>query len=396
MYLDASFPGFDNEHLIGHFLGFQADKIYLNGLTANIRELMSKINLQEGENKLGKEAGKQLEWSCSTFPPIYFVYTTSPRVHPKAEYASKAIGIGVIAEERLALVRTLLARVTKEKVLPGLGRYYNTVPYNRQFYWVIKWQNDTINKTAILRIVGITQQVMLAPIKASRQANTTASPITTKLCTEINNSGNFSSSNSTKSAADAEDRWPLIVADAAKVKEASKYVLQITKYIYSATNSQIPLGTRILVNPIQDIEGKAQTMVRARNPISGQQASAWGPVFANNNTTKGGSRMQNLPSRKMRQVRKKVKLSLDPESTSEFPDLQTTDKPDKDTMKSITSKAKSNTSSHSTVSGVTKADFLTLGKELLSTCSCHEQSTECQHRQHQPHHDHSHERRDGG
>ena len=100
---------------------------------------------------------------------------------------------------------------------------------------------------------------------------------------------------------DDEGRWLLIVADAAKVKEPSKYILQITKSIYSATsNSQeIPLDARILVYPIPQIKGKAQTMALATNPISGRHASAWEALFANNDTTKGGSRMRKLPSQKL-------------------------------------------------------------------------------------------------
>jgi hypothetical protein len=102
-------------------------------------------------------------------------------------------------------------------------------------------------------------------------------------------------------------------------------------------------------------------MARATRPISGQQASAWGPVFASEYDTKGGSRMKNLPSIKRKQVRKIAELSFDPESTADLPYLKATSKPNatkKMTTKSVTSeKGKSPTSSHSSVSGVTKAEF---------------------------------------
>ena len=141
------------------------------------------------------------------------------------------------------------------------------------------------------------------------------------------------------------DGWLLIVTDNAKVKEASiKFILQIAKLIYSATNTQIPLDTRFLAYPVPEIEGKAQTMTRATNTIIvvSQQASAWGPVFADNDTSKGGSRMRNLHSQKPRRVRKIAELYFDPESTAEFPHLQT-EKTEKATMKYVTSKAKSDT-----------------------------------------------------
>ena len=105
-------------------------------------------------------------------------------MHQKAEYASKAIGI-VVAEEHATLARTLLTRATEEKLLPGLGRFYNAVPNDRQLCRVIKWQNDTIDKTSILPILGITCKAMLAPLKVSRQPN--AAPIYTNLRTEIAN-----------------------------------------------------------------------------------------------------------------------------------------------------------------------------------------------------------------
>ena len=87
-------------------------------------------------------------------------------MHQKAEYASKAIGI-VVTEEHATLARTLLTRATEEKLMPGLGRFYNAVPNDRQFFRVIKWQNDSIDKTATIPVLGITRKAMLASLKIS-------------------------------------------------------------------------------------------------------------------------------------------------------------------------------------------------------------------------------------
>jgi hypothetical protein len=131
-------------------------------------------------------------------------------------------------------------------------------------------------KTAILPIVGITRQATLHPLKANRQESNEA--IVTTMLEEINNSGYFSSIHSTKSTED-EGRWLLIVADKDKSKEATKYINQLTKSIYTAAKSQIPIDARILVYPIPEIEKKSQTMARATKLNSGQQASAWGQQY---------------------------------------------------------------------------------------------------------------------
>ena len=113
---------------------------------------------------------------------------------------------------------------------------------------------------------------------------------------------------------------------------------------------------------VPEVEDKSKTMARITQPISIQQVSAWGPMFSNTNNNKSGSRMRNLPTRKPRQVRKIVELSFDPEWTEDFPHLQTA-KPDK-ASNSVTYKVKLTSSSHTSVSGVTKAGFLTLGEDF--------------------------------
>ena len=87
MYLNESHSGSDNEQLIGYLLGFQADKVHLTGLTEDMREMMANIHFQDGENKLGEEAEKQLPWSGSKFPPFYLRVWNITRMHQKAEYA---------------------------------------------------------------------------------------------------------------------------------------------------------------------------------------------------------------------------------------------------------------------------------------------------------------------
>jgi hypothetical protein len=373
MYMDESFSGSDNEELIGYCLGYQADKVHLTGLTEDLKELLSMIKLQEGEAKLGIEAGKKLPWNgSSNFPPFHVRVRNITRNHLKEEYASKAIGI-IVAEEHATMARTILTRATNDGLLPGLGRYYNVVPNDRLFYRVIKWQNDTIDKTAILPILGVTRQAMLQPLDASRRDS--GDKVVTCLREELSKSNYFASIHSTKATHD-EGRWILIVSDKEKVKDAAKFFDTLVKSIYTSTNSQIPVDARINVYPVPQIEGKAETIARSVQPISGQQANAWGSVFSNDKETKGGSRMRNIPSRKQRQVRKVVELSFDPESKAEFPHLQTADHKDNNkNTKSVTSaKAKSTTSSHSSVSGVTKADFENLGDELRKMLRAETQS----------------------
>jgi hypothetical protein len=362
LYLDESFSGSDNEELIGYLLGFQADKVHLTGLSDDLREIISKIALQEGEIKIGQEAESKLPWSSEgTIPPFYLRVRNITRYHNKEEFASKAIGI-IVAEEHATFFRTLLTRATDEKLIPGLGLYYNVIPNDRQFYKAIKWQNDVIDKTSILPILGITRQAMLHPINV-RISKDSKETVVTSLRAQIHNSGYFTSIHSTHSTYN-EGRWILIVADSTKTEKASKHINTLMKSIYATEKSQIPDEARLLVYPVPMIEGKTQTMARITNPIRTQQASAWGPVF-DSNDTKGGSRLRNLPTRKkQQQVRKIVELSFDPESATDFPHLQSTSKKSNEEKETTKSAAKSTTSSHSSVSGVTKADFQTLGDEL--------------------------------
>ena len=140
----------------------------------------------------------------------------------------------------------------------------------------------------------------------------------------------------------------LVASDKERIKDATKHFDQLTKSTRTSTNSQVPLDARINVCPVSQIEGKAQTVARSVNPISGQRANASGSAFSNDKETKGGSRVHNLPSCKQGQVRKVVELSFDPESKAEFPHLQTADhKGNNKNAKSVTlAKAKSATFCH--------------------------------------------------
>ena len=182
--------------------------------------------------------------------------------------------------------------------MPGLGRFFNAVPNDRQFFSVIKWQNDTIAKTAIIPVLGITRKAILASLKISRLAR--EAPIITNLRSEIANSDHFSAIHSTK-ATNTDGRWLLVVSDETKVKAASKHFLQITKSIYTAKQSQISSDARLADFEVPEIEGKAQSMARATQPISIQQASAWGPIFSDTDTTsKSGSNEGQPKSRRRR------------------------------------------------------------------------------------------------
>jgi hypothetical protein len=274
MYLEESYSGSNHEELIGYFLGFQADRVHLTGFADDLRELLTTMPLQEGETKMGLEAHEKLPWNQAQAPPFHVRVQNITRKERGSEFASKAIGI-IVAEEHAAFYKTILTRAFGEKLLPGLGRYYNCVDNDRLFYRAIKWNNDQIEKTAVLPILGISRAAMLQPLKASRDG-LDKEPIMSSIRTEICNSGYFASIHSTRFT-HTEGRWMLIVADKAKVPEATKYVNQMMKAIYGATNSQILDEARVLGIDTPKIESKEQTQARA-NPVS-RHGSAWGAIF---------------------------------------------------------------------------------------------------------------------
>jgi hypothetical protein len=69
MHLDESFSGSNEEELIGYFLGFQASKVHLTGFSDDLGEMMSKLKLLEGEEKMCIEANKKhLRGQSTTHP----------------------------------------------------------------------------------------------------------------------------------------------------------------------------------------------------------------------------------------------------------------------------------------------------------------------------------------
>jgi hypothetical protein len=160
----------------------------------------------------------------------------------------------------------------------------------------------------------------------------------------------------------------LIVADKAKVPEATKYVNQMMAAIYGANNSQIPDEAKVLGIDKPKIESKEQTQARA-NPVS-RQGSAWGAIFKSDYETTGGSRMKNMAKPRRGGVRKTVELSFDPESKDDFPELKSSKKDteeaksSKSSKASKTSKKSESSSDNDTISAVTKEDFHLLGNNL--------------------------------
>jgi hypothetical protein len=363
MYLDESFSGSNNEELIGYFLGFQADKVHLAGFADDLRELLTTMPFQDGETKIGLDAHAKLPWDQDKAPPFQVRVRNITRKDGGAEYSSKAVGI-IVAEEHSAFYKTILTRAFGEKLLPGLGRWYNCVPNDRLFYRAIKWNNDQIDKTAVLPILGISRIAMLQPLKAARAGKEKES-IVSSIRSEICNSGYFATIHSTKFT-HTEGRWMLIVADKAKVQDATKYINSMMQSIYDSTNSQIPSEARIMGILTPTIESKAQTIARS-NPIN-RQGSAWGTTLTTEHEVKGGSRMRNMAKPRNRGGgRKIVELSFDPESTIDFPHLKSEKKPtNKAKARSTTGskESKSESSASDTISAVTKEDFETLGNNL--------------------------------
>jgi hypothetical protein len=366
MYLDESHSGSDHEEMIGYFLGIQADKIHLTGFTEDIKEIFASMILQDGEEKMRVEARNNLTWNDQEAPPFFVRVRNITRKHQGAEYASKALAI-MVAKEHASFYKAVLTRAFEDKLMTGLGRYYNLIDNDRMFYRAIKWHNDQIEKTGILPILGITRQAMSHPLKVKRpnEKESTVSTIRKEIC----NSGYFATIHSTKQT-NEEGRWLLVVADKTKTKDATEFLSQMMNSIFNAKKCQIPQEAKF-GDTVPEIEGREQTMARSTNPFSGQQGSAWGSVLSKDySDTKGGSRMKNMPRRRNRKI---VELSFDPESKEDFPDLSKKSKDKKQSgSKSIASKEskKSEASSESDVSAVTKADFQTLGdnlREMLRT-----------------------------
>jgi hypothetical protein len=93
IYLDESFSGSDEEVLIGYFLGIQADKLYLTGFADDLREILAKTQLQQGEHKLMEAARNKLPWTGEKPPPFYIKVRNITQHIQGEEFSSKAVGI---------------------------------------------------------------------------------------------------------------------------------------------------------------------------------------------------------------------------------------------------------------------------------------------------------------
>jgi hypothetical protein len=204
--VDESHLGSDHEEMIGYFLGIQADKIHLTGFTEDIKESFASMILQEGEEKMRVEARNNLTWNNQEAPPFFVRVRNITQKHQGAEYASKAITI-MVAKEHTSFYKAVLTRAFEDKLMTGLGRYYNLIDNDRMFYRAIKWHNDQIEKTGILPIIGITRQAMSHPLKVKRpnEQESTGSTIRKEIC----NSSYFATIHSTKQT-NEEGRWLLV------------------------------------------------------------------------------------------------------------------------------------------------------------------------------------------
>lgn len=378
IYMDESFSGSDEEEIIGYFMGFQADKTYVTGFSDDLREMITRMTLQPGELHMLAEAKRTLTWSpTNACPPFYARVRNVTRVHAGSQYTSKAIGIST-AKEHSAFFKTLLIRAQDEKQLNGLGRYINS-PTDRSFYKAIKWHNDQIDPTSIIPILGLSRTAMLHPLQA--QLPDRSGSITTTIRDELINSGKFCTIHSTKQTF-SEGRWILVVSDKNKVKEAGAFFTKLVQSMYGGKNGQIPIEARNADMSSPSIEEKSQTEHRYRS--ASNQPNAWGSTFSSENKIEGGSRLRNMPikNNKKRQTRRVVELSFDPESISEFPDLQTQQtnrntgsrsvnsaKSTKSNKSAKSNKSNASSESGSAVSAVTRADFTNLAEGLSKDIS---------------------------
>jgi hypothetical protein len=372
MYMDESQP--DEEELIGYFMGFQAEKTYLVGFSDDLREILTRMILQPGERKVLDEAKKALTWPSDGCPPFYARARNITRVQNGSQYTSKAVGI-TTAKEHSSFFKSLLIRSQEKHKLNGLGRHINT-PTDRRFFKAIKWHNDQIEPTSTLPVIGISCFAMLHPLKAHR-ADGSGHAITNPR-DELIKSGNFSTIHSTKQTFD-EGRWILIVANKAKIDEASAFFFKLVKLICGGKNGQIPPEARSATHPIPIIEEKSQT----EHNTSSNLPSAWGSTFSSDNKTEGGSRLRNMPKAAKRQQRKVVELSFDPESIEEFPHIDKdtkhnssrsvnstkSNKSSKSQKSSKSHKSNASSDSGSVVSAVTRANFTNLAEGLSKDIS---------------------------
>jgi hypothetical protein len=270
IYLDESFSGSDEEVLIGYFLGIQADKLYLTGFADDLREIIAQTQLQQGEHKLMEAARNKLPWTGEKPPHFYIKVRNITRHIQGEEFSSKAVGI-IVAKEHATFYRTLLIRTCDDKLLPGLGEYYNLISNDHTFPRIIKWHNEQLAKTTALPIIGITREAMLRPLKAQwgSPANTA-----TSIRSEISRSGLFNAVHSTRQTFD-EGRWILIIKNKNSIDAATKLFDTLMKALYASDKQKIPTNERLEKTPVPVVEPRDTAYARTTDSIRSHQANAW-------------------------------------------------------------------------------------------------------------------------
>jgi hypothetical protein len=372
IYIDESFSGSDEEVLLGYFLGIKADKLYVTGFADDLRELITKVELQHGEREVLQEARTKLNWPDEKPPPFQIKVRNITRRHQREEFSSKSVGI-IVAKEHRTFFKTLLTRACEEKLFHGIGEYYNVINNDRNFHRIIKWHNDKISKTATLPITGITRSAMLRPLQAKRGKEAQKDKTKTCLRKELCNSGYFTAVHSTRQTHE-EGRWILVITAKIHTDAAIKCFNSMIKPVYNADISHIPQNERIdgIETPI--VEPRDTSFARSTQLVRTHQASAWDSLLTDNNKMTGGSRMKSNTKLKQRKI---VEISFDPESKAQFPDLSQKTSNHKHTRNSKQKVDTSPTSSQgdSAISAVTRAEFESLSLGISQMVKDEVQST---------------------
>jgi hypothetical protein len=370
IYLEESFSGSDEEVLIGYFLCIQANKLYLTGFADDLHEILAQTQLQQGEHKLMETARTKLPWTGEKPPPFYIKVRNITRHIQGEEFSSKAVGI-IVAKEHATFYRMLFIRTCDDKLLPGLGEYYNLISNDRTFPRIIKWHNEQLAKTTAL---PVTREAMIRPLKAQRgsPANTA-----TSIRSEISRSGLFNAVHSTRQTFD-EGRWILIIKNKNSTEAATKLFDTLMKALYASDKPKIPANERIEKTPVPAVEPRDTAYARTTDSIRSHQANAWGTLLTNINKITGGSQMRNMQRSTQRNI---VEISFDTESEDQFPNLTSKQKSKTNPKPSSKHKHKNDealpTSSQgeSTISAVTRAEFENLSQGISQTVRDEVQST---------------------
>jgi hypothetical protein len=372
IYLDESFSGSNEEVLIGYFLGIQADKLYLTGFADDLREVIATTKLQPGEHEFMKKARDKLDWPEAKPPPFHVKVRNITRHTHGEEYSSKAVGI-IVAKEHAQFFRTLLTRACNDKILHGMGMYYNVVSNDRTFPRIIKWHNEQIATTATIPVIGITREAMKQPIYAQRKLQGTKRDATTTIRKQLSQSSHFIAVHSTRQTFD-EGRWILVIKDKSHTDEAIKFFDKVIKEAYGSDKPQINADDLILLTPTPQVEEREHSHTRYTYLHRNQQSNAWNSLINVSDKISGGSQ-RSKRTHKQKQI---VEISFDPESRAEFPNLQrkNTNKSDNTrNTKQTKDQTSPNSSQGDSTSAVTRAEFETFSQGISKMVRDEVQST---------------------